>query len=321
MRIASATVIAAVLIVAALPASAQNYPVKPIRVIIPFPPGNTGDIVARLVGPKLTERHGQPVLVDNRPGAAGQLGLEIAAKAPADGYTLAFGQGGNLVVAPHTYKKIGYDPLKDFTPVALIATNYLAIAVHPSVPFKTAKDLITYARSNPGKLTVGTNGEGGFPHLAFEDFRLQAGFKYLHVPYKGSAQIAGELMGGQIDAAIDGFTGLAPHVKSGRLRLLGFTNPTRVALYPDVPVVAESLPGYDSRGWFGFIAPTGTPRDIVTLLNRSINDAIALPELRDPLQLGGLILARESPEFFGEVIRRDFARYGKLARDIGFQPQ
>jgi tripartite-type tricarboxylate transporter receptor subunit TctC len=304
-----------------LAAHAQSYPTKPIRVIVPFPPGNTGDIVSRLIGPRITERHGQPVLVDNRPGAAGQLGLEIAAKAPPDGYTIAFGQGGNMVVAPHTYKKIGYDPLKDFQPVALVATNYLAIVVHPSVPFKTVRDLINYARANPGKLSVGTNGEGGFPHLAFEDLRLQAGFKYLHVPYKGSAQIATEIMGGQIDAAIDGFTGLAPHVKSGRVRLLAFTNPTRVPLFPDAAVVAESLPGYESRGWFGFIAPAGVPREHVLLLNRAINDALGVPEVREPLQQGGLILVRESPEFFGDVIRRDFARYGKLARDIGFQPQ
>jgi tripartite-type tricarboxylate transporter receptor subunit TctC len=202
-----------------------------------------------------------------------------------------------------------------------VATNDLAIVVHPSVPFKTARDLIAYARANPGKLTVGTNGEGGFPHLAFEDLRLQANIKYLHVPYKGSSQIATELMGGQIDAAIDGFAGLAPHVKSGRLRLLGFTNPTRVALYPDVPVVAESLPGYDSRGWFGYVAPTGTPRDIIALLNKTINEATGVPEIRDVMQLGGLIIVREAPEFFGDVIKRDFARYGKLARDIGFEPQ
>jgi tripartite-type tricarboxylate transporter receptor subunit TctC len=310
------------LLLSASPASwAQSYPSKPIRIIVPFPPGNTGDIVSRLIGPKLTERHGQPVLVDNRPGAAGQLGLEIAARSAPDGYTIAFGQGGNLAVQPHTYRKIAYDPLKDFAPVTLIATNYLALVVHPSVPFKTARDLINYARANPGKLTVGTNGEGGFPHLAFEAFRVQAGIQYLHVPYKGSAQIATELMGGQIDAAIDGFTGLAPHVKSGRLRLLGFTNPTRVAIFPDVPVVAESLPGYESRGWFGYVAPAATPRDIIALLNKSINEAAAAPEIREVLQLGGLVPVRESPEFFGELIRRDFDKYGKLVRDIGFKPQ
>ncbi len=319
----SLLVAAAVCAAAAAPATvlAQAYPSKPIRVIVPFPPGNTGDIVSRLVGPKITERHGQPVIVDNRPGASGTLGLELAARTAPDGYTLAFGQGGNMVVLPHTMKKVPYDPLKDFAPVALVATNYLAIVVHPSVPFRSVRELIDYARKNPGRLSVGTNGEGGFPHLAFEDLRLQANFKYLHVPYKGSAQIASELMGGQIDAAIDGFTGLAPHVKSGRLRLLAFTNPTRIGTFPDIGVVTEAVPGYESRGWFGFIAPAGIARDIVGTLNRTINDALQMPDVRDPLQQGGLILMRESPEFFGDLIRRDFSRYGKLVRDIGFQPQ
>lgn len=308
-------------LVAAASAWAQAYPAKPIRIIVPFPPGNTGDIVSRQIAPTMSERLGQPVVVDNRPGAAGQLGLQIAARSPADGYTIAFGQGGNLAVAPHTYKKTGYDPLKDFAPVVLVATNYLALVVHPNVPFKTAKDLIDYARANPGKLAVATNGEGGFPHLAFEALRAQTGITYLHVPYKGSAQIAGELMGGQIDAAMDGFAGLAPHVQSGRLRLLGFTNPVRVALYPDVPVIAETVPGYELRGWFGYVVPTGTPAEIIARLNTTINDAVALPKVRQLLEVGGLIPVRESPEFFAQLMRRDYERFGKIVRDIGFQPQ
>ena len=302
-------------------AAAQNYPAKPIRIIIPFPPGNTVDIMARLIGPRMTERLGQNVIVDNRAGASGQLGLELAARAAPDGYTLVGGQGGNLVVMPHTYKKIPYDPIKDFAPVALSTTNFLALVVHPSVPFKSVTDLITYARTNPGKLSFASNGEGGFPHMTIELFRVMAGFKYLHVPYKGSAQIATELIGGHVDAAIDGITGLTPHIRSGRLRLLAITNPTRVPQFEGTPTIAESLPGYESRGWFGFLAPAATPREIVTVLNQEINRAIALPDVKEKLVAAGLIIVTEPPEYFAATIRSDYAKYGKLIRDIGFQPQ
>ena len=302
-------------------AAAQNYPAKPIRIIVPFPPGNTIDIMSRLIGPKIAERLGQNVIVDNRAGAAGQLGLELGARAAPDGYTLIAGQGGNLVVMPHTYKKLPYDPLKDFVPIALSTTNYLALVVHPSVPFKGVKDLIAYAKANPGRLTIASNGEGGFPHMTIELFRVMGGFTYLHVPYKGSSQIATELIGGQVDAAIDGITGLTPHIRSGRLRLLAVTNPTRVPQFPDAPTIAETLPGYDSRGWFGYLAPAGTPREIVTLLNREINRAIALPDVKEKLESAGLIIVAEPPEFFAETLKSDYAKYGKLIHDIGFQPQ
>lgn len=301
-------------------ASAQSYPAKPIRIIIPFPPGNTMDIMARLIGPKITERLGQNVIVENRAGASGQLGLEFAARAAPDGYTLVGGQGGNLVVAPHTYKKIPYDSFKDFAPVALSTTNYLALVVHPSVPFRAVRDLLTYARANPSRVTFASNGEGGFPHMTIELFRVMGGFTYIHVPYKGSAQIATDLIGGHVDAAIDGITGLTPHIRSGKLRLLAITNPVRVPEF-DAPAIAETLPGYDSRGWFGFLAPAGTPREIITLLNQEINRAIALPDVKEKLVSAGLILVSEPPEFFAATIKSDYAKYGKLIRDIGFQPQ
>ena len=302
-------------------AAAQAYPAKPIRIIIPFPPGNTVDIMARLIGPKMTERLGQNVIVDNRAGASGQLGLELAAKAPPDGYTLVGGQGGNLVVMPHTYKKIPYDPIKDFAPIALSTTNFLGLVVHPSVPFRSVKDMIVYAKGNPGKLSFASNGEGGFPHMTIELFRVMGGFTYLHIPYKGSAQIATDLIGGHVDAAIDGITGLTPHVRSGRLRLLAITNPTRVPQFEGTPTIAESLPGYDSRGWFGFLAPVNTPREIVMLLNQEINRAMALPDVKEKLVSAGLIIVTEPPEFFAATIKSDFAKYGKLIRDIGFKPQ
>lgn len=307
--------------VAPLPAASQTYPTHPIRIIIPFPPGNTVDIMARLIGPKITERLGQNFLVDNRAGASGQLGMELAAHAAPDGYTLVGGQGGNMVVMPHTFKKIPYDPLKDFEPIALSTTNYLGLVVHPGVPYKSMKELIAYAKANPGKVTFASNGEGGFPHMTIELLRVMAGFTYLHVPYKGSAQIATELIGGHVDAAIDGITGMTPHIKSGKLILLGVTNPTRVPQFPEVPAIAETVPGYDSRGWFGFLAPAGTPKEIVALLNREINRAIALPDVKEKLNAAGLIVVTEPPEFFAKTIKSDYDKYGKLIRDIGFKPQ
>ena len=304
-----------------LGAQTQSYPSHPIRVIIPFPPGNTIDIMSRLIAPELGKRLGQNVIVDNRVGAAGQLGLKLGAQAAPDGYTLVGGQGGNLVVQPHTYKKLPYDPIKDFAPIALGTTNFLALVVNPATPFKTVKDLVTYAKAHPGKVSFASNGEGGFPHMTIEMLRVQAGFTYLHVPFKGSGDIAAQLMGGQVDAAIDGYTGMAPYVTSGRLRLLGITNPTRVAEMPDVPAIAETLPGYDSRGWFGWLAPAGTPHDIIVRLNQEINRAMSLPDVKQKLNAAGLIVVNESPEFFAKTIKSDYDKYGKLIRTIGFKPQ
>src|SRR5213079_1125531 len=300
---------------------AQPYPNRPIRIIIPFPPGNTTDIMSRLIAPKMSERLGQQVIVENRPGASGMLGLDYVAKSPADGYTIACVQGGNMVVLPHTSKSIPYDPLKDFLPIAVSTTNYLAIVANPNAPFRTIGEMVAYAKANPGKLTVATNGEGGFPHLAFEHLRTTAGFSYTHVPYKGSAAIATDIIGGQVQVGIDGITGMTPHIKSGRLRLLAVTNPTRAALWPDTPAAAEDVPGYESGGWFGYAAPAATPRDIVLRLNAEINRAMQAADVSDKLVGAGLIVVNESPEYFGDILRSDYAKYGKLVKDIGFTPQ
>jgi len=302
-------------------AQAQNYPAKPIRIVIPFPPGNTTDIMSRLIAPKMAERLGQQVIVENRPGASGMLGLDYVAKSPADGYTIACVQGGNMVVLPHTSKNVPYDPLKDFAPIAVSTTNYLAIVANPGAPFKTIGEMVVYAKANPGKLTVATNGEGGFPHLAFEHLRTMGGFTYTHIPYKGSAAIATDIMGGQVQAGIDGITGMTPHIKSGRLRLLATTGKTRAVLWPETPAAAEDVPGYESGGWFGYAAPAATPREVVLRLNAEINRAMREPEVGDKLVNAGLIIVGESPEYFGELLRSDYAKYGKLVKDIGFVPQ
>ena len=309
------------LLLVSLSAGAQAYPTKPIRLIVPFPPGNTMDIMSRLIGPKMAERLGQQVIVENRPGASGMLGLELVAKAPADGYTIGAGQGGNLTVLPHTSKNCPYDPLKDFAPLAVSTTNYLGIVANPDAPFKTIGEMVKYAKANPGKLTVATNGEGGFPHLGFEHLRSMADFTYTHVPYKGSAAIATDVIGGQVQAAMDGITGMTPHIKSGRLRLLAVTNKTRVDLWPGVPAAAEDVPGYESGGWFGFIAPAGTPREIVMKLNDEINRAMKAPDVTQKLEAAGLFVVAESPEYFAKVIKSDYDKYGRLVKMIGFQPQ
>jgi tripartite-type tricarboxylate transporter receptor subunit TctC len=312
--------LAAALAVAA-GAQAQGWPNKPIKVIVPYPPGDAADILSRLIGPKVSERLGQPWVVENRAGASGQIGLEVAAHSPADGYTITVGQGGNLVVAPHTYKKLPYDPLKDFVSVAVLATNYLAIVANKDLPFNNAAEMIAWAKANPGRLTLGTNGEGSFPHLAFESLRTMAGFTFTHVPYKGASQILTDVMGGQLMLGIGAYTSMSPQVLAGRVKLIGVTNPVRVPNKPELPIIADTVPGYESRGWFGFLAPAGTSREIVQKLNEAINAAMMTPEVNDKMVASGLIVVTETPEFFGELIRSDFAKYGKLVREIGFQPQ
>jgi tripartite-type tricarboxylate transporter receptor subunit TctC len=309
------------LLVLSFSAHAQNWPARPVRVIVPFPPGDAADILARLIGPKVSERLGQQMVVENRPGASGQLGMALLKDAPADGYTIGVGQGGNMVVAPHTYKKLQYDPLKDFAPVALIATNYLAIIANPNVPFRDAREMVAWAKANPGKLSLATNGEGGFPHLAFEHFAAMGNFKFQHVPYKGASQIATDVIGGQVQLGIGAYTSLSPHVNSGRARLIGVTNPVKVPDRPELPLLADAVPGYDSRGWFGYVAPAGMPQDIVRRLNEEINRAMRQPDVAQKMTAAGLIITTESPEFFGSLLRTDYEKYGKLVKSIGFVPQ
>ena len=301
--------------------AAQTYPVRAVRIIVPFPPGEAADIIARLVSPAISERMGQQFVIDNRPGASGQLGLTLLKQATPDGYTIGMGQGGNLSVAPHTYAKLPYDALKDFSGIALAATNYLAVVANPSVPFKTPAEMIAWTKANPGKLSLGTNGEGGYPHLAFEYLARSAGFTFLHVPYKGASQITVDVMGGQLQTGIGSYTSLSPHVLSGKLRLIGVTNDVRVPNKPDLPIFAAAVPGYDMRGWFGFVAPAGTPRAIVKRLSEEINRAMQLPEIHGKLVDSGLIVANESPEAFDKFMKTEYAKYGKLVRDIGLKPR
>jgi tripartite-type tricarboxylate transporter receptor subunit TctC len=303
------------------PALAQKYPTKSIRVIVPQPPGDPCDIFARLLGHKMGERLGQQLVVDNRPGASGTIGLALAAQAPSDGYTIACGQGGNLSVIPHTMKNVPFDALKDFTPVALVATNYLALVVSPTTPYKNVGEFVKYLKANPGKVSFASNGEGAFVHMATELFRSYVGFQYLHVPFKGVGLMTQEVMSGRVDAAFGSFTGMYPFITSGRVRLLGIAKATRAHNYPDLPTIAESVPGFTSGGWFGFVAPAKVPKEVIALLNREMNAALKQSDVRAKLEVLGLEVWTESPEYLGSLMKSEYDKYGKVARDIGLVPK
>ncbi len=302
-------------------ALAQKYPTKTVRIIVPQLPGDSCDTIARLVGQKMGERLGQQFVIDNRPGASGSIGLGMTAQAPADGYTIACGQGGNMSVVPHTMKQVPYNVLKDFAPISLVATNYLALVVHPSTPFKNVRQFIGYLKANPGKVTFASNGEGAFLHMATEMFRANVGFEYLHVPFKGVPQMGTELMSGRVDAGFASFTGMYPFISSGRVRLLGIAKETRAPNYPDFPTIAESVPGFSSGGWFGLVAQANVPKDIIAVLNREANAALKQPDLQKKLEVLGLDVRTESPEYFATFMKSEYDKYGKVARDIGLVPK
>ena len=292
---------------------------RPIRIVIPFPPGNTMDIMSRLIAPKMAEKLGTNVIVENRDGAGGRIGMGLIARSAPDGYTIGGGQGGTMVVLPHTAKSITYDVFKDFEPIALSTQNFLVIGGANNAPFTNIREMVAWARANPGKLTVGTNGEGGFPHLAFEDFCAQGKFSFTHVPYKGSSAIAVDLTSGQIMACIDGVSGLTATFQSNNARLLAVTNDVKVRQWPQTPTANEAVPGYTSNGWFGYIAPAGVPAAIVNRLNQEINAAMTSPEFAERFHTLGLMVVSESPQWFRDVIGKDYKRYGDLVKSIGFE--
>ncbi len=301
-------------------AQSGTYPNRPIKIIIPFPPGNTTDIMTRLIAPKLQERLGQAVIVENKAGGSGVIGMEFVAKSKPDGYTLVASQGGNMVVLPHTSKNIAYSPIADFSSIALSTYNYQVITAANQAPFKTFAQMIDWAKANPGQLTVASNGEGGFPHLVFEHLAKTAGITFTHVPYKGSAQIVTDMIGGQVMTSVDGVSGPAPHIRSGAIRLLAISNKSKVTEWPNTPTVSETIPGWTSNGWFAYSGPAGMNKDIVRKLNMEINRAMNAPEVVEQLKSYGLEVVSESPEYFDRVLKDDYARYGKLVKDIGYVP-
>jgi tripartite-type tricarboxylate transporter receptor subunit TctC len=314
--------LAALLPALAAGAHAQDYPAKPLRVIVAFPPGGTSDIVGRLVAQKLTEAFGQQAIVDNRPGAGGAIGNEVAAKAPPDGYTLVIGHIGTLAVNPTLFARLPYDPVRDFQPVTLISKAPSIMVVHPSLPARTVKEYIALARARPGALAYGSPGNGSAGHLLMAYFSMMAKIELLHVPYKGTAPALIDLIAGQTSTVFTGTPGILPHVQAGRLRVIGVSSAKRIASMPEVPTIAESgLPGFDVTQWWGVLAPAGTPRAIVARLNEALGKALRSDDLRARLAADGAEPAGSTPEEFHAFIKSEIARWAPVIRASGAKPE
>jgi len=297
-------------------ALAQGYPHKPVRIVVPFAPGGNVDITARLVAPGLQEALGQPVVVENKPGAGGTIGADQVVRSPPDGYTLLMGSNSTFSVAPALYPKNPYHPLKDFAPVASIASGPFVLVTSGAAGDKTARDLVARARSQPGKLTMSSAGTGSSNHLVGELFQEQAGVRFTHVPYKGSGQALIDLMGGQVDLHFDQVTSAAGHIQSGKLRALLVASDRRVASLPDVPTAAEAgFPNFQATNVTGLIAPAGTPREVVEKLNAAVQKVIAQPAVREKLASIGATATGGAPEAFADYIREDFQKWTRIVRD------
>ena len=298
----------------ALAAGAQNYPTKPVRIVVPFPAGGGVDLTARTVSQKLTDYLGQQVVIDNRAGAAGTIGAEHVAKSAPDGYTLLVAGPGSVAVAPLLFPKLGYNPLKDLAPITMLVTMPYIIVAHPSVPAKNAAELITLAKANPGKLNMASGGAGTGQHLAGEFFNVLAGIKMIHIPYKGTAPAIADIMGGHADLTFSD-PSVLPQLQAGRLKVLGVSGTKRYPPLPNVPTVNESgLPGFDALNWYPLMAPAGTPRDLVMKLNTEALKALNSPDVRDKLMAQGLIPAPMSPEQLGQFIREDYERWARVIK-------
>jgi len=299
-------------------AAAQSYPSKPIHLIVPFPPGGPTDIVGRLVGQKLSEGLGQPVVVDNRAGAGGTVGSTAAAKAPADGYTLLYGSTSTLAIAPALYRSLPYDPRTAFAPITLVSRGAIIAAVNAEVPARTLQEFIALAKKTPGKLSYSSAGSGTPPHLAAELFKTVAGVDLLHVPYKGGAPAISDLVGGQVQAIFEGQVVLLPHIKSGKVRALAITGLKRDPALPDVPTFAEAgLPSYEAYFWSGLVAPAGTPAEVLARLNEVLVHALNAADVRDVLMRQGLEAAPTTPQQFAGFIASEAERWGQVAKDSG----
>ena len=304
---------------AAPAALAQKFPDKPIRFIVPFPPGGGNDILARAIAPKMGEFLGQPVVIDNRAGAGGNIGTDLAAKSAPDGYTIVIASN-QVTINPWLYAKLPFDIEKDFVAVAQAASVPMVLAVHPSVPANTLKEFIALAKASPGKFNHGTPGNGTPQHIAFEVFNHAAGVQVTHIAYKGTGPAIADLIGGQVQSAIGTMASLEQHVKAGKLRALGVTTPKRSPAMPNVPTVAEAgLPGFEVPLWYSILAPAGTPKEIVARLSSEVARALAVPETRERLTAQGFDVNYLNPEQMSDLIRNDIARWQKSIKDIGLK--
>ena len=315
----SAALTAAAVCTFATCASAQTYPVKPVRIIVPFAPGGV-DVTARLIADRLTAALGQPFIVENRPGAGGSVGAKMVASSDPDGHTLMFSTPGPVVVSPLINRNAGYDTLKSFAPVAIVSQSPLLLIVHPSVPAKTVKELVAYAKANPGKVHYPSPGFGTQPHLVGEMFKSMTGLDIVHVPYRGSAPAITDLLAGQMQIYFDNFANVLQHVESGKLRALAVTGDARVPQLPEVPTMAQSGFGaIAATYWNGLLAPAGTPPAIVARLNTAVNQALAAPEVRAALTKLGSDPKSGTSQEFSAFIAEEVQRWGKVVRDANIK--
>jgi tripartite-type tricarboxylate transporter receptor subunit TctC len=312
-------VVAASVAPRALAQATPDYPARPVRIVVPFAPGGATDVLARMIGGKLTEAWGQQVVVENKPGAGGNIGAEAGARAAADGYTLTLCAAGFMAVNPSLYAKLPYDPVRDFAPIALVATAPFVLAVHPSLPVTSVKEFIAYAKARPGKLNYGAV-PGAAAHLASEMFRMASGIDAVHVPYKGAGPATTDVIAGQIQFTFASTPGAIPHVKAGKLRALAVTSPKRVSGAPDLPTVAEGGgPAMSAQVWYGVVAPARTPREIVQRLYAEIDQIVKQPAMRERMQQNDFEPALMDPAAFGAFIRSEIATWAKVVKAAGIK--
>jgi tripartite-type tricarboxylate transporter receptor subunit TctC len=315
----TATVLFTALSLAPAAATAQGYPARPVRIVVPFSPGGAADTPARILGPRMTEALGQQMLIDNRPGAGSTIGTELVAKSAPDGYTLLLISNTHAINAS-LYKKLNYDPIVDFAPVLQFATSPNILVVHPSLPVKSVKELVALAKSKPGQIDYASSGNGSSQHLFTALFTTLAGIEMNHVPYKGSGQARADLISGQISVSIPGIASVIQHVKSGRLRALGVTSAKRSPQLPEVPSIAEAgVKGYDADQWLGFLAPAKTSTDAIARLNEAAQRVLKQPELQKALENVGAQADYLGPKEFGELVKSEMPKWAKVVKATGLQ--
>ncbi|MBY0437625.1 MAG: tripartite tricarboxylate transporter substrate binding protein [Burkholderiales bacterium] len=299
------------------PAWAQAYPSRPVRLLVGYPPGGPTDLAARLAGQQLSEALGQPFIIDNRPGAGGTLAMGLLAQSTPDGYALGLGSNGELAISPHLRASLPYDPLKSFIPISRIGASQLVLLVNPSVPAKTVKELVGLARGKPGSVNFASSGSGSTAHLSSELLKHMAGIDLVHVPYKGAAPAMADLMGGQVQMLITGFSGAVPFIKSGKLRGLASTGAKRLVAMPEMPTIAESVPGYEVSSWYGVLAPARTPAPIIALLHRELAAMVKRPDVAERLTAMGIEAEGTSPAAFAAQIADEIAKWGRVVKLAG----